>query len=165
LSGSLLQTPLTSTLPIQSIGFGATIAARDTLTPFFTPNKDGSKHNILELVDTSDLVKYGYALFLSLLPSPFTFYPRFIPEFIGRLPSITTLSPLTIPDLRRILTEVKGSLMSQYQALFGYSNVEIRFTSAALDAICQKAYDRGGGARGLRGIMESLLLEPMYEVP
>ena len=79
----------------------------------------------------------------------------FIPEFIGRLPSITTLSPLTIPDLRRILTEVKGSLMSQYQALFGYSNVEIRFTSAALDAICTKALERGGGARGLRGIMVS----------
>lgn len=55
--------------------------------------------------------------------------------------------------------------MSQYQSLFGYSGVEIRFTSAALDEICQKAFDRGGGARGLRGIMESLLLEPMYEVP
>lgn len=56
-------------------------------------------------------------------------------------------------DLRRILTEVKGSLISQYQALFGYSGVEIRFTSAALDEICKKAYERGGGARGLRGIM------------
>jgi len=55
--------------------------------------------------------------------------------------------------------------MSQYQSLFGYSGVEIRFTSAALDEICQKAFERGGGARGLRGIMESLLLEPMYEVP
>ena len=77
----------------------------------------------------------------------------FIPEFISRLPSITTLAPLTIPDLRRILTEVKGSLVSQYQSLFGYSGVEIRFTSDALDEICKKAYERGGGARGLRGIM------------
>ncbi len=77
----------------------------------------------------------------------------FIPEFISRLPSITTLAPLTIPDLRRILTEVKGSLMSQYQALFGYSGVDIRFTSAAIDEICRKAADKGGGARGLRGIM------------
>jgi len=102
----------------------------------------------LDLVETSDLVGYG-----------------FIPEFISRLPSITTLAPLTIPDLRRILTEVKGSLVSQYQSLFGYSGVEIRFTSDALDEICKKAYERGGGARGLRGIMESLLLEPMYEVP
>ena len=80
---------------------------------------------------------------------------RFIPEFVSRLPSITTLSPLTIPDLRRILTEVKGSLVSQYQSLFGYSGVEIRFTSAALDEICKKAFERGGGARGLRGIMVS----------
>jgi len=108
---------------------------------------------------------------------------RFIPEFISRLPSITTLTPLTISDLRRILTEVKGSLVSQYMSLFGYSGVEIRFTSAALDEICKKAFERGGGARGLRGIMvrifapkyvsfdqknlsqENLLLEPMYEVP
>ena len=82
----------------------------------------------------------------------------FIPEFISRLPSITTLAPLTIPDLRRILTEVKGSLVSQYQALFGYSGVEIRFTSDALDEICKKAYERGGGARGLRGIMVCCLI-------
>lgn len=105
-------------------------------------------HNILELVEPSDLVKYG-----------------FIPEFVSRLPSMTSLAPLTIPDLRRILTEVRGSLVSQYTALFGYSGVEIRFTSAALDQICRKAFERGGGARGLRGIMEILLLEPMYEVP
>lgn len=84
----------------------------------------------------------------------------FIPEFISRLPSITTLAPLTIPDLRRILTEVKGSLVSQYQSLFGYSGVEIRFTSDALDEICRKAYERGGGARGLRGIMVCFFLSP-----
>jgi len=114
---------------------------------FFTSNRKGS-NNILDLVETSDLVKYG-----------------FIPEFVSRLPSVTTLSPLTIPDLRRILTEVRGSLISQYQSLFGYSGVEIRFTESALDEICKKASERGGGARGLRGVMESLLLEPMYEVP
>lgn len=77
----------------------------------------------------------------------------FIPEFISRLPSITTLVPLTISDLRQILTEIKGSLVSQYQSLFSYSGVELRFTSAALDEICKKAHERGGGARGLRGIM------------
>jgi ATP-dependent Clp protease ATP-binding subunit ClpX len=77
----------------------------------------------------------------------------FIPEFISRLPSITTLSALTVTDLRRILTDVKGSLISQYQALFGYSGVEIRFTNPALDEICRQAAARGGGARGLRGIM------------
>lgn len=78
---------------------------------------------------------------------------RFIPEFISRLPSITTLAPLTPEDLRRVLTEVKGSLISQYTALFGYSGVEIRFSTGALDEICRKAASRGGGARGLRGIM------------
>ncbi|KAG7097212.1 hypothetical protein E1B28_004583 [Marasmius oreades] len=125
----------------------ASIGFSSSQMPFFTSNRKSSP-NVLGVVDTVDLVKYG-----------------FIPEFISRLPSITSLSPLTIPDLRRILTEVKGSLLSQYQALFGYSGVEIRFTSAAVDEICKKAADRGGGARGLRGIMEQILLEPMYEVP
>jgi len=87
----------------------------------------------------------------------FTPLGSFIPEFISRLPSITTLSPLTVPDLRRILTDVRGSLISQYTALFGYSGVEIRFTGAALNEICRKAAERGGGARGLRGIMVSSL--------
>ncbi|KAF8897263.1 P-loop containing nucleoside triphosphate hydrolase protein [Infundibulicybe gibba] len=131
-----------------SIGFTANLNPdNEHGLPFFTPNRKAS-HNVIDLVETTDLVKYG-----------------FIPEFISRLPSITTLSPLTVRDLRRILTEVKGSLMSQYQSLFGYSGVEIRFTTAALDEICHRASERGGGARGLRGIMEGLLLEPMYEVP
>ncbi|KAG6833802.1 hypothetical protein H0H87_011736 [Tephrocybe sp. NHM501043] len=120
-----------------SIGFTATLPTPEDgkSVPFFTPNRKTAA-NVLDLVEISDLVKYG-----------------FIPEFISRLPSITTLAPLTVPDLRRILTEVKGSLISQYQALFGYSGVEIRFTGAALDEICRKAAERGGGARGLRGIM------------
>jgi ATP-dependent Clp protease ATP-binding subunit ClpX len=75
------------------------------------------------------------------------------------------LSPLTVSDLRRILTEVKGSLISQYQSQFGNIGVEIKFTSAALDEVCLKAMERGGGARGLRGIMEKVLLEPMHDVP
>ncbi|KIK65545.1 hypothetical protein GYMLUDRAFT_240067 [Collybiopsis luxurians FD-317 M1] len=129
-----------------SIGFSSSSSSSGPF--FFTPNNHKVPENILESVDPADLVKYG-----------------FIPEFISRLPSITSLAPLTIPDLRKILTGVKGSLLSQYKALFEYSNVEIRFTSAALDEICRKAYERGGGARGLRGIMEALLLEPMYEVP
>ncbi|KAF5393551.1 hypothetical protein D9757_000271 [Collybiopsis confluens] len=147
-----------------SIGFSSPSSSSSDSPFFFTPNHHKASENILESVDPAgkfisllrhnvliaivDLVKYG-----------------FIPEFISRLPSMTSLAPLTIPDLRKILTGVKGSLLSQYKALFEYSNVEIRFTSAALDEICQRAYDRGGGARGLRGIMESLLLEPMYEVP
>jgi hypothetical protein len=86
---------------------------------------------------------------------PFLQLLRFIPEFISRLPSVTTLSPLSAADLRKVLTEVRGSLISQYTALFGYSGVEIKFTSLALDAICARAAERGGGARGLRGILAS----------
>lgn len=81
----------------------------------------------------------------------------FIPEFIARMPSVTTLSPLSMSDLRKILTDVRGSLVSQYTALFGYSGIEIKFTSNALDEICHKAFQRGGGARGLRGIMVCVL--------
>ncbi|KAI9508660.1 P-loop containing nucleoside triphosphate hydrolase protein [Russula earlei] len=135
-----------------SIGFTAELSSNDDtptsdFMPFFTPNRRPLP-NMLEHVEPADLVRYG-----------------FIPEFISRLPSIATLAPLTPEDLRRILTEVRGCLISQYTALFGYSGVEIRFTSGALDEICHKAAQRGGGARGLRGIMarENLLLEPMYE--
>lgn len=126
-----------------SIGFTATLAPKEDESesggsvPFFTSNR-GSSHNVLDMVEPTDLVKYG-----------------FIPEFVSRIPSIATLSPLTVPDLRRILTEVQGSLISQYTALFNYSGVEIKFTSAALEQICRKASERGGGARGLRGIMVS----------
>ncbi|KAM5532289.1 hypothetical protein V8D89_014047 [Ganoderma adspersum] len=134
-----------------SIGFTANLSCPEESSPsslpFFTPNND-SNGNILHQVEPADLVKYG-----------------FIPEFISRMPSITTLSPLTPSDLRRVLTEVKSSLVSQYTALFGYSGIEIRFTSAAIDQICKMAYARGGGARGLRGIMETLLLDPMFEAP
>ncbi|KAF8211407.1 P-loop containing nucleoside triphosphate hydrolase protein [Mycena galopus ATCC 62051] len=114
-----------------------------------TPNHFFTPHKILDqVVDPTDLVKYG-----------------FIPEFVSRIPSMATLSPLTVADLRRILTEVKGSLISQYQSQFGNIGVEIKFTSAALDEVCFKAIERGGGARGLRGIMEKVLLEPMHDVP
>ncbi|KAJ3990276.1 P-loop containing nucleoside triphosphate hydrolase protein [Lentinula detonsa] len=129
-----------------SIGFSSKSSPSTGGPLFFTPNQ--TSDHVLESVDPADLVKYG-----------------FIPEFISRLPSITTLAPLTISDLLQILNSVKGSLLSQYKALFQHSNVEIRFTSAAQDEICRKAYERGGGARGLRGIMETLLLESMYEVP
>ncbi|KAI9000965.1 ClpX ATPase regulatory subunit [Trametes punicea] len=133
-----------------SIGFTANLtstAVSEAGMPFFTPNLKSSA-TLLDQVEPSDLVRFG-----------------FIPEFISRMPSITTLAPLSPSDLRRVLTEVKGSLISQYTTLFGYSGIDIRFTSAAIDQICKKAAERGGGARGLRGIMESLLLDPMYEAP
>ncbi|KAG1755960.1 P-loop containing nucleoside triphosphate hydrolase protein [Suillus lakei] len=136
-----------------SIGFTANLAPKEEdsdskgFMPFFTSNRRSSE-NLLEMIEPADLVKYG-----------------FIPEFISRLPTLTTLSPLSTQDLRRILTDVRGSLISQYTALFGHSGVEIRFTTASIDQICSRAVERGGGARGLRGIMESLLLDAMYEVP
>jgi hypothetical protein len=142
------------------------------LTPFnvlvYMPSRpDEVWVNQPVISETVSLLKNAYSL---------------IPEFISRMPSVTTLSPLTAADLRRILTEVKGSLVSQYTALFAYSGVEIKFTDAALCAVCRKAVERGGGARGLRGLMvptpsvcclrfltrclqESILLDPMYEVP
>ncbi|TFK55876.1 ClpX, ATPase regulatory subunit [Heliocybe sulcata] len=137
-----------------SIGFGVELPPvaderSKSSPPFFTSNKR-PKDDALDKIEPEDTISSNPSF-------------SFIPEFISRLPSITTLSPLSVSDLRRILTDVKGSLISQYTALFGYSGVEIRFTSKALDEICRKASDRGGGARGLRGIMETLLLEPMYE--
>ncbi|KAJ7499193.1 P-loop containing nucleoside triphosphate hydrolase protein [Mycena latifolia] len=102
----------------------------------------------VESVIQNDLVKYG-----------------FIPEFVYRVPKIATLAPLTVADLRRILTEVKGSLISQYQAQFGYFGVDLKFTSAALDEICLKAVEIGGGARSLRGILEKVMLDPTFDIP
>ncbi|KAG8858763.1 hypothetical protein FRB96_004900 [Tulasnella sp. 330] len=116
-------------------------------TPFFTPN-EGKDADIVDLVEPADFVAYG-----------------FIPEFTSRLPSIAVLHPLSVSDLFRVLTEVRGALAKQYESLFGYSGIEIRFTTPALKEVCEIAAKRGGGARGLRGIMESLLLEPMYECP
>jgi len=135
-----------------SIGFTAYLPrdssrATSGSLPFFTSNVKITS-NLLESVEPSDIVKYG-----------------FIPEFISRLPIITTLAPLSENDLLSILTDVRGSLVSQYTALFDYSDVELRFTTSALREICRQAAERGGGARGLRGIMETILLDAMYEVP
>jgi len=129
-----------------SIGFTAQIAS-DRLVPFFTPNSAESP-SFLDIVQPKDMVTFG-----------------FVPEFISRLPVLATLKSLYLPDLMRILTEVRGSLVSQYVGLFGYSGVELRFTTAALQEICRAAIERGGGARGLRGVMEDMLLDSMFEVP
>jgi len=88
-----------------------------------------------------------------------------IPEFIGRLPVITTVRPLDQTALIEILTEPKNALVKQYQRLFELDGVELEFTSDALEAIADQAVKRGTGARGLRAIMEEVLLSVMYEVP
>ncbi|TCM43647.1 ATP-dependent Clp protease ATP-binding subunit ClpX [Kribbella sp. VKM Ac-2568] len=88
-----------------------------------------------------------------------------IPEFIGRLPVITTVSPLDRDALMKILSEPKNALVKQYRRLFEIDNVELEFSDDAVEAIADQALLRGTGARGLRAIMEEVLLNVMYEVP
>ncbi|MBN2511062.1 MAG: ATP-dependent protease ATP-binding subunit ClpX [Spirochaetales bacterium] len=88
-----------------------------------------------------------------------------IPEFIGRLPISVTLSNLEKEDLRRIITEPKNSIIRQYQASLKLDGVELIFEEEAIDAIAQEALDRKTGARGLRSIVENIMLEIMYELP
>ncbi len=88
-----------------------------------------------------------------------------IPEFIGRLPVATLLDPLTSEELVEILTEPKNALTKQYMKIFEFDNVVLKFTSEALQAIASKATELGTGARGLRTILENLMLDAMYEIP
>jgi ATP-dependent Clp protease ATP-binding subunit ClpX len=88
-----------------------------------------------------------------------------IPEFIGRLPVITSVENLDKAALMQILTEPKNALVKQYQKLFNLDDVDLEFSAEALDAVAELALSRGTGARGLRAIMESVLLGVMYEVP
>ena len=88
-----------------------------------------------------------------------------IPELIGRLPVITTLSELDREDLVTILTEPKNSLLKQYKALFEIDEVELDFEISALEAVAEKTLEKKTGARGLRSIMEEILLPVMYQIP
>jgi len=88
-----------------------------------------------------------------------------IPEFIGRLPIVATLEELTEEDFVRILTTPKNALVRQYQKYFDFEKVKLKFTDAALRAIAQEALRRHTGARGLRSIMEEIMLDTMYELP
>ena len=109
-----------------------------------------SKRNIetLEQVQPTDLIRYGL-----------------IPEFVGRLPVVGVLSDLDKAALVRILTEPKNALVRQYQRLFEFENVRLRFTDDALDMVADLALQRKVGARGLRMILEDLMLEMMYNLP
>ena len=121
------------------IGFGASVKSKDT------GRKVG---DTLKNVETEDLVKYGL-----------------IPEFVGRLPVIATLNELDEEALMQILTEPKNSLSKQYQKLFEMEGVEIDFREEALRAVARKAMERKTGARGLRSILENVLLDTMYHIP
>lgn len=105
-------------------------------------------NNVIDKVTTEDLKKYGL-----------------IPEILGRLPVICTLKELTEDELCDILVKPKNALVKQYSEIFKYDNIELKFDNSALRAIAQKAIKNKTGARGLRAIMESLLLESMYSLP
>ena len=122
-----------------SIGFNAVVKAKDDTKQL------GS---ILTNAEPGDLVRYGL-----------------IPEFIGRLPVVATLEELDEAALIQILVEPKNALIKQYQALFEMEDVELEFRDSALTAVAQKAMERKTGARGLRSIMEGVLLDSMYKIP
>lgn len=122
-----------------SIGFGAEVRSKESTRSISESFRD---------VEPEDLVKYGL-----------------IPEFIGRLPVVATLTELDLAALVTILSEPKNAVVKQFAALFAMEDVELEFREDALKAIAQKAMERKTGARGLRSILEAVLLETMYELP
>ncbi len=120
------------------IGFGAEVKSRDA----------GSVSDVLREVEPEDLIKFGL-----------------IPELIGRLPVLATLRELDEAALVEILIEPKNALVKQYQKLFSMEGVELEIRPSALQAIAKKALKRKTGARGLRSILENVLLDTMYELP
>jgi ATP-dependent Clp protease ATP-binding subunit ClpX len=88
-----------------------------------------------------------------------------IPEFVGRLPVISVLEPLSREALVRILTEPRNAATKQYKKLFSMSGMQLEFTATALEALADRALELGTGARGLRSVLEGLLLETMYHLP
>ena len=122
----------------KSIGFGANIESK----------KEIDKYKIYEQILPQDLLKFGL-----------------IPEFVGRLPIITTLKELDRETLIRIITEPKNALLKQYKKLVSYDNVELEFEKEALDVIVDKAIQRNTGARGLRSIIEDIMRDIMFDIP
>src|ERR1700757_4617272 len=121
-----------------SIGFGANVLAPE----------DRKAGEVFREVEPEDLLKYGL-----------------IPEFVGRLPVLATLEDLDEPTLKRILVEPKNALVKQYHRLFEMESIDLSFAEEALGAIARKAIERKTGARGLRSIMESILLDTMFDLP
>jgi ATP-dependent Clp protease ATP-binding subunit ClpX len=121
-----------------SIGFGAKVKS----------NEEKTFSDLIEKLEPEDLIKYGL-----------------IPEFVGRMPVIATLQDLDEKSLMRILKEPKNSLLKQYKKLFEFENVKLEFRENALSEIAKKAISKKTGARGLRAIMESMLLKTMFSLP
>ncbi len=122
----------------KSIGFGAKVVS----------DKSMKLGDILDNIQPEDLLKFGL-----------------IPELVGRLPVIATMQELEEEDLIRILKEPKNALTKQYERLFEFEDIRLRFTEGAMKAIAQKALKRKSGARGLRSVMEEAMLDVMYELP
>ncbi|MBT6339493.1 MAG: ATP-dependent Clp protease ATP-binding subunit ClpX [Desulfobacula sp.] len=122
----------------KTMGFGAKIVG----------NKDKNIGELLEQLKPEDLIKFGL-----------------IPEFLGRLPIITSIGELNEKSLVKILTEPKNALVKQYQELFKIEDVKLQFSDEALEAMAKEAVQRKSGARGLRAIMEETMLDIMYEIP
>ncbi len=122
----------------QTLGFGQSAGQRE----------DSTLTELLPNVQTDDILEFGL-----------------IPELVGRLPICTALTPLDEDGLVRVLTEPKNALVRQYESLFEMEECELSFTDQAIRRIAQKALDRGTGARGLRSIIENVMLDVMYELP
>jgi ATP-dependent Clp protease ATP-binding subunit ClpX len=121
-----------------SIGFSAKVQSPD----------DRRTGEVFRHVEPEDLLKFGLIL-----------------EFVGRLPVIATLEDLDEEALKKILTEPKNALVKQYQRLFEMENTDLTFQDEALNVVAKKAIERRAGARGLRSIMEGILLDTMFELP
>ncbi|MCR9116691.1 MAG: ATP-dependent Clp protease ATP-binding subunit ClpX [bacterium] len=122
----------------QRMGFGGTLEEHN----------QNERAELLSKIDSDDILEYGI-----------------IPELMGRLPLVTSLLPLDTDALVKVLTEPRNALVKQYQSLFGMENAEVTFTPEALETIAQKALNKGTGARGLRSIIEKVMLDIMYELP
>ncbi|KAJ2713116.1 ATP-binding protein [Coemansia spiralis] len=133
--------------PVRKAGdFSAPVDTRGVATPPISFST--GPFNPLDYVEPADLVKFGL-----------------IPEFVGRLPVVTAVGALDCDALVRVLVEPRNALVRQYEALLALGGAQLRITRPALHVIAQQAIDKQTGARGLRRIMENLLLEPMYDCP
>ena len=133
-----LEDVISNRVGAKSVGFGAEVTSKEDVRP----------SDVIEQVMPEDLIGYGL-----------------IPEFVGRLPILTTVADLDKESLIRVLTEPKNAIVKQYEKFFEMDGVELVITEEALEAIAELAMKRGTGARGLRAIMEEVLLDTMYELP